>query len=125
MTRRCIRGSATEQGAESATEARHLAARDHLHHLLHLDELLEQPVDLGGGGSASERDPTTTTGLDELGPAAFLGGHRVDDRLDPLHLARVDGLLGGSGHLARARDEADELADRSHLLDLVELAPEV
>ena len=41
------------------------------------------------------------------------------------HLARVDGLLRGAGHLAGAGDQTDQLADRSHLLDLVELAAEV
>src|SRR5688572_24791392 len=123
-TRRCTR-SATQQGAEAATHTRHLAAADHLHHPLHLDELLEQPVDLGGGRAAAERDATPPAGLDELGAAPLLQCHGVDDGLDPLHLPGVDRLLCRACHLAGARDHADELADRPHLLDLVELAAEV
>src|SRR6185503_18222573 len=94
-TRRCIE-SATEQRAEATTQARHLAAGKRAHHLLHLGELLEKAIDLRGRGSAAEGDPAPAAGLDEIGTAPLLGCHRIDDRFDALHLARVDGLLRGS-----------------------------
>ena len=56
---------------------------------------------------------------------SLLGGHGVDDRLDPAKLAVVDGSLGSARHLAGPGDHADQLANRSHLLDLLQLGLEI
>src|SRR5581483_2186584 len=59
-------------------------------HLLHLAELVQEMVHLGRGGSAALGDPPLAAAADDLGPAALLGRHREDDRLDPLHLLLLD-----------------------------------
>ena len=53
------------------------------------------------------------------------GRHRPDDRLGALEVAPVDRFLGLLGHAAHARDHPHDLADRAHLLDLLELLEHV
>ena len=66
------------------------------------------------------RDPLRT-----VGSRRSWRRHRADDRLGPPEVAAVDRILGFLGHAAHARDHAHELADRAHLLDLLELVEEV
>ena len=49
--------------------------------------------------------------------------HRLDDRLDALQIAAIDGLLGFLGRAAHARDHLEQPADRAHLLELLHLRP--
>src|SRR5689334_4441293 len=53
-----------------------------LHHPLHLLELLDEPVHLARRGAAAGGDAQPPAAVDDLGPAALLHRHRVDDRLD-------------------------------------------
>src|SRR5438552_13827463 len=124
MTTRCIGLPPAQQAAERIAR-RQAPATDRTHQALHLAELLEQAVDVGGRGAAAARDAAPPAGLDELRMLAFLDGHGVDDRLDATQLSIVDGRLRGPGHLAGAGDHLDQLANRPQLLDLLQLAPEV
>ncbi len=95
------------------------------HHLLHLLELLQQLVDLLGGGAAPPGDADPARAVDDDGSARSFGRHRTDDGLDPRHLGVVD-LVGGLAELlGHARHEAQDPAERAHLLHLVQLLQEV
>src|SRR5947208_2449526 len=93
-----------------------LAASDPLHHPLHLLELLEQGVHLGGGRAAPVGDAHPPRPVDNGGIAALSRGHGADDRLDPPQLPVVDGgvlhLLGQPGK------HAEDTREGAHLLDL-------
>ena len=65
--------------------------------LLHLLELAQEPVHVRYGRPAAGRDPPAAAGLDDVRFAPLGRRHGIDDRLDPLHLAVVDGGLGCIG----------------------------
>src|SRR5208282_4235086 len=75
------------RAAHQRADVRHLAAPDLAHHLAHLAELLDQPVDLLHVGARAPRDAQPARSLDQLRLAPLLGCHREDDRLDPVELA--------------------------------------
>ena len=52
------------------------------------------------------------------------GGHRLDDRGDPVEVAVVD-LCQRLLHLPHARKQAEQRGDGAHLLDLLHLLQEV
>ena len=93
--------------------------------LLHLLELAQEPVHVRYGRPAAGRDPPAAAGLDDVRFAPLGRCHGIDDRLDPRHLAVVDGGLGCIGQAGSAGHHLEDLTDGSHLLDLLELAPEV
>src|SRR4051794_1262204 len=95
IRRRCVPGAApalaTPAARDHARQPAHSATRQLAHQLLHLAELLDQPVDLGKAGPGSASYPSPPRGVEDLGVASLLGRHRLDDRLGPLELAAVDG----------------------------------
>src|SRR5918996_1113916 len=111
-----------------ATQA-HLAqplgahAGELLHHAAGLVELLDDGVDLLGGGAGAAGDARPARAVEDLGVGALARGHGADDRLDPGHLAVVD--LHALELAAHAGEHAEDLAERAHLLDLLELVEEV
>src|SRR5207344_3319258 len=97
--RRCGRGTPAPTAparrrsagvADDRADVWRLATPNLAHDLAHLVELLDEPVDLLHVGARPARDPQPSRALDQLGPAALLGGHRKDDCLDPVELAFVD-----------------------------------
>ena len=54
---------------------------DHLHHLLHLAELLHQAVHVLHLRARTSRDAAAAGGIQQVGVAAFLQRHRMDDGL--------------------------------------------
>src|SRR5690606_33993353 len=81
------KASAGESGrkgaAHAAQEVGHAAlARHALHHLLHLRELLEQPVHVLDGRPGTCRDALLARAIDDLRAPAFRGRHGVDDGLE-------------------------------------------
>src|SRR6185369_2299377 len=100
-------------------------ARELLHDPLHLAELLDQAIDLRQGGPRAVRDPPPSRCVEDTRLTPLARRHRADDRLGPAQVAPVDGVLGLLGHPAHARDHRHDLAQRSHLLDLLELLEKV
>src|SRR6266568_7554108 len=94
-SRRIGRLSATKEAARARAQ-REATPAQRLHEPLHLRELLEEPIDVGGGCPAAERDAPAPTGLDRVGMSPFVRRHGVDDRLDALQLTAVNGGLGGA-----------------------------
>src|SRR4029453_15788374 len=99
-------------------------AADDLQHLLHLDELLEEPVDLLDRRPAAARDALAPAAVHLCVIVALVGGHRVDDRLDAIHLLLVD-RAHRALELPHARQHPDDRLERSHLADGAELVAEV
>ena len=79
----------------------------------------------GRRGPRAGRDAASARAGEDRRVAALGRGHRPDDRLGPLEVAAVDGGLCFPGHVAHARDHRHDLADRPHLLDLLELVEHV
>src|SRR5918999_2706069 len=77
----------------------HLAARDLLHDLLHLRELLHELRDGLNRGPGAARDPAPARPVDDLRVRPLLGRHRADDRLQAVELLLV--------HVERAELAAD------------------
>src|SRR5512133_3242358 len=94
-----------------------------LHHPAGLLELLEQGVDLLGGGARALGDAGPAGAVEDRGGGALTGGHGADDGHDAGHVAVVD--LDALELLAHPREHAEDLAERAHLLDLLELVEEV
>src|SRR3954453_11160973 len=110
--------------AHQRAEVWHLAAGQALHQLAHLGELLDELVDLLDVGTRAARDAQPARALDELRAAPLLGRHRQDDRLDAIHLALVD--LDALGLRAEAAGEhPEQVGERAHLADRLELLEEV
>src|ERR1700686_3461572 len=88
--RRCARQRPrSASAARERADIRDPAAPDLAHHLAHLAELLDQAIDVLNGGPRAAGDPQPARPLDQLRAAALLGGHRQDDRLNPVQLALV------------------------------------
>src|SRR3954452_1651058 len=104
-------------------EIRHSAAGNLLHDLAHLAELLDQVIDGGHVRARAVRDAQPARSLDQLRPPALLRRHRKDDRLDAVELALVDLQPLHLG--ADAGQHAEEVGERAHLPDLLELREEV
>ena len=92
-----------------------------LHHLLHLLELVQQPVHFLHRHPGAGRDAALARGLDDLRPAALAMGHGIDDALEPPDLALIH--LGGLRRLCQLRRQfvqhgrhAAHLAHLRHLL---------
>src|SRR5215210_8213063 len=64
----------------------HLSLRDLPHQLLHLAELLHELTDGLDRGAGAVRDPPPARAVDQLWVGPLLGGHRQDDRLQPVEL---------------------------------------
>ena len=73
---------AGQHSLHATHELRHAALLDHLHHLLRLLELVEQPVHLLHRHARPRGDAALARGLQELRLRALLRRHRVDDALD-------------------------------------------
>src|SRR4051794_39097685 len=71
-------------------QVRHLPRLHRAHHLLQLAELLDELVHGLDVGPRAERDPAPARAVEDAGIAALLGGHRCDDRLEPVEVAVVD-----------------------------------
>src|SRR5687768_16789778 len=100
------------------------ALRDLLHHLLHVAELLEQPVHLVDRATRLLRDPRPPRAVDDLRLAPLLERHREDDRLEVLHALGLDLRL--LEHLGvHAREHLQDPLERAQLLDLLHRDEEV
>src|SRR5262245_4117803 len=84
--------------------------RHALHELLHLAELLDELADLGGLGAAAVGDAQPPRAVDDRRVGPLAGGHRPDDRLDPVDPALVD--LGVADLLGHARHHPHEVLER-------------
>src|SRR5688500_8617524 len=116
---------AGEHALHPAHHACEIAAFHHLHHFLHLLELVEQLVDRLHRHAGAGGDAALARGLDQLGLAALLRRHRVDDALDALELGLV--LQLGRVDLADqlGRQLVHQRGDAAHLLHLHDLLLEV
>ena len=103
----------------------HLAAREHLQHLLHLAVLLEQVVDVLDGGPAAGGDAAPAAAVDDVRVPALLARHAEDHRLDAVQLAVVDLDVLQLLHAGHARQHAEDARERAHLAHLLELVEEV
>src|SRR6185312_7134246 len=109
--------SASVEESRSATAA--LETTELLHHLAHLVVLFDELVDLRKDGPGASRDAPPAGGVEDRGIAPLARRHRPDDRFGASQVAPVDGRLRFLGHAAEARDHADDLTERTHLLDLL------
>src|SRR5574341_1706134 len=70
----------------------------HLHQLLRFAELLDQTVHILHFHASTSRDAPATRGVQNIGVAAFLACHRIDDRFSllesPLNILRVNLTCG-------------------------------
>src|SRR5829696_1485702 len=114
---------------EGRQPSRHLALLRHTahlrHHLLHFFKLLEKLFHLMNRGAAPLGDPCRSPSPDDLGIASLVRSHGVDDRFDPLIVVIRDLRFGLSHLRAQTRDHLQELAQRSHLLDLLQLLEKI
>ncbi len=95
--------------------------------LRHLGVLAEEVVDLLDGGAGAGGDAFSAAAVDEVGVAALLVGHGVDDGFDAGELGFVD-VFGGLGHAGEGADGGEHLQDglhAAHFFDLTELFAEV
>ena len=95
--------------------------------LRHLIVLAEEVVDLLDAGAGAGGDAFAAAAVDEVGVAALLVGHGVDDGFDAAELGLVD-VFGGLGHALEGADGGEHLEDGlhgAHLFDLTELFAEV
>src|SRR6478609_4511700 len=112
--------SAGSSPAGQRAEGRTLAAAGELlHELLHLEELLHEPVDVRQGRARAGGDPPTTRAVEDRRIASLGAGHRPDDPFRALEVAAVDGSLCLAGEVAHARDHRHDLPERAHLLHLL------
>src|SRR5262245_3664146 len=97
----------------SPCEPRHPTQR--LEHLLHLNELLQQAIDLLNGGSAAPGDALAAAPVDDVLLATLLRRHGADDRFDAGHLLLVGLLVGQRLDAAQTREHSQNLVERTHL----------
>src|SRR5918994_7109649 len=71
-------------------QRRHLPARDLLHQLLHLGELLHEVRHRLHRGARAARYPPPAGAVDDRRGGPLRRGHRADDRLEPVELLLVD-----------------------------------
>src|SRR5689334_9349390 len=114
--------------ARQTLELAHAAfhALELLHHLAQLRVLLEQPIDVLHGCSASPCNPLAPRAVDDLGILALARSHRQDDRVEAIEigLLAVQVLGGGFQRLAE-RQHAEDLVERPELAHLAELLAEI
>jgi len=96
-----------------------------LHHALHLPELRKEIVDLHHRRARASGNAPLATGIDHAWVVALAGRHRVDDGLDHLHLLIGDVGRHVCSQLRHARNHVQQLADRSHLFELLELISKI
>ena len=121
-------GSAlAEQRPEAAAQEALLAHAAHLlHHVGHLPVHLEEPVQVLHVEAGAGGDAALAAGLEEVGGAALLLGHRVDERDLAAEEAVVEaGLVHLLRHLRHAGEHAHDALHAAHLLHLLELALQV
>src|SRR5687767_4183461 len=97
------------------------------HHLPELRVLLEQSIDVLHLRAAAARDALPARAVDHVRMPPFAGRHRQDDRVEAreIRLLADEVLVHPLGHLPHARNHAEELVERSHLLELRDLLTEV
>src|SRR6185437_7578359 len=115
-------GQTALEGPEQALQPTALHA---LHHPLHLEKLLHQPVDVLDLHARSPSNPPTPGAIDDTGCTPLPRRHRVDDRDLAAKLAIP--LIGRHAGLRRRRDRQllHEGPEAAHLLYLLELDPEI
>src|SRR5690606_16609847 len=109
----------------AAHHALHPAAAHLRHHLFHLLILLHQLVDVGGGHAGTGGDALAPGAVEQRRVAAFLAGHRIDDRDHPRHFLAGDLCLDVVGDLADAGQLVHQAGDAAHVLHLLELVAHV
>ncbi len=115
-----------EQAAEcTAAAAAHGRLAKLGHHPLHLLELAEELADLGHRRAAAAGNATAPAVGNDVRVTALLGRHRKDDGLNVLILVVADLHLLLADELADAGDHLEELGERAHPLELLELVEEV
>src|SRR3989442_13023985 len=103
-----------------------LHALELLHDLPQLRELLEKPVHVLHARAAAARDPLAAAAVDDLGIAPLARRHRADDRVEPAEIRRLAVEILGRAleHLAKGK-HAEDLIERTHLAELLDLLAEV
>src|SRR5437867_1848896 len=103
-----------------------LHALELLHDLAELRVLLEQAVHVLHVGAAAARDALSPAAVDDLGIVPLARRHRADDRVEPIEVGRfaVEVLGGALEHLAEG-EHTEDLIERAHLAELLELIAEV
>src|SRR6266566_6486707 len=103
-----------------------LHALELLHDLAELRVLLEQPVHVLHVGAAAARAALSPAAVDDLGIVPLARRHRADDRVEPIEVGRfaVEVLGGALEHLAEG-EHTEDLIERAHLAQLLELIAEV
>src|SRR5215469_10998222 len=96
-----------------------------LHHALHFLKLLEQAVDVLHLHAGASRNAAAPRSIDDAGVAPLARGHGVDDGDLPPQLPIA--LVGRDRAFLRYRPGKliQQRADAAHLLQLLELAPQV
>src|SRR5215467_11931977 len=125
-SRRARETTARAPSPLSALQARETArpVTQALHHGPGLIEIPEQLIHFGHRGAAAGRDAPAATAIEDTRPFALAGRHAEQDRLEALE-PFVVGLRVLERRLRDARDHLDDLLERSHLLELLELLQEV
>ena len=80
-----------------------------LHHLLHLHELLQQPVHFLDRRAAALRDALAAAAVDDVLLSPLFGRHRPDDRLDARQLLFIRRLSRHLLQVAHAGQHAQNL----------------
>ena len=97
-----------------------------IHHLAHLQVLLQHLIHLLDGGAAAAGDALAPFAVDEVVIVAFGVGHRIDDGLDALQVRFVDlHVLGTIRQRTYFRQHSEHLLVRAHLADLPQLVAEI
>ena len=90
---------------------------------MHVVELFQYFVDVLDACPAAGGDALAPGAVDDVRPAAFVGGHRLDDRLD----FHEGFLVGGRARSqpAHSRDHAHDLPEGAHFPDFPQLFKEI
>src|SRR5262249_8145325 len=97
----------------SPCEPRHPTQR--FEHLLHLNELLQQAIDLLNRGSAAPGDTLAAAPVDDVLLSTLLRRHGADDRFDAGPLLLLGRLVGQRLDAAQPREHSQNLVERTHL----------
>src|SRR5579863_7502585 len=98
---------------------------DFLHHLARLLELLDEAIDFLHRSAAAAGDPRPAMAVEDQMVATLLARHRVDNRGHPLEFALGVGGIGLPRHLLEPRNHAQDIAERAHPADCLELFGEI
>ncbi len=105
--------------------ARHDAPAQASHHFPGFNILLQQLIDLRNRASAAARNPLSPAAVQNLVVAPLLGRHGVDDRFDVNQFLFIDFHFIQSAHRPHVRQHPQDLIQRAHLPDLLQLVAKI